>query len=79
MGLTSAMGWTLAEDGGQERVDREQHAREDGEEGQLAEGAREHRAGTLEREEREQQAALRSVDKLIKWFEGRCFREGPER
>jgi len=30
---------------------------------------------TLEREEREQQAAMRSIDKLIKWFEGRCFRE----
>ena len=34
---------------------------------------------TLEREEREQQAALRAVDKLIKWFDARCFREGPER
>jgi len=34
---------------------------------------------TLEREEREQQAALRAIDKLIKWFEARCFREGAER
>ena len=33
----------------------------------------------LEREEREQQAALRAIDKLTKMFEARCYREGPER
>ncbi|HET7669242.1 MAG TPA: hypothetical protein VFK84_02445 [Burkholderiales bacterium] len=33
----------------------------------------------LEREEREQQAALRAIDKLMKMFESRCYREGPER
>jgi hypothetical protein len=30
----------------------------------------------LEREEREQAAALRAVDKLIRFFEDRCNREG---
>ena len=33
----------------------------------------------LEREEREQQAALRAIDKLVKMFEARCYREGPDR
>lgn len=31
----------------------------------------------LEREEREQQAALRAIEKLINLFEARCGREGP--
>jgi hypothetical protein len=31
----------------------------------------------LEREEREQAAALRAIEKLIEMFEARCARDGP--